>query len=83
MRLGSTTIVLRPNNSQAARGTAPKVWDACEVIFIDFLERVKTINSEYYANLLHLINDEIKKKRPHLAKKRQDTTMHQLTYQLL
>ncbi|XP_014467559.1 PREDICTED: histone-lysine N-methyltransferase SETMAR-like, partial [Dinoponera quadriceps] len=30
----------------------------------------KTINGEYYANLLQRLNEEIKQKRPHLAKKK-------------
>ena len=31
---------------------------------------VKTINGEYYANLFQRLNDSIKKKWPHLAKKK-------------
>lgn len=30
-------------------------WDARYIIVIDYLIRGKTINSEYYANLLHLL----------------------------
>ena len=36
--------------------------DAREVIFIDYLKNEKAIGGKYYAHLLHLLNDEIKKK---------------------
>jgi len=39
------------------------------VIFIDYLEKGHTINSEYYTALLERLKDEIAKKRPHMAKK--------------
>ena len=45
-------------------------WDAREIIFNDFIQEGKTIYSEYYANLLQRLNYEIKKKWPHLAKKK-------------
>lgn len=45
-------------------------WDAQGIIFIDFLQKGKTINGEYYASLLDQLNKEIKTKRPHLAKKK-------------
>lgn len=54
-------------------------WDAKGIIFIDYLEKGKSITGEYYANLLQHLSDEIKKKRPHLAKKKSCfiMTMHQ------
>ena len=45
-------------------------WDARGIIFIDYLQKGRTINGEYYANLLQRLDDEIKEKRPHLAKKK-------------
>ena len=39
-------------------------WDDCRIIFIDYLKKAK-INDEYYANVIHLVNDKIKKK-PHI-----------------
>jgi hypothetical protein len=45
-------------------------WNARGIIFIDYLEKGQTINSEYYIALLERLNDEIKKKRPHLKKKK-------------
>lgn len=45
-------------------------WDVRGIIFIDYPQKGKTINGEYYVNLLQRLSDEIKKKRPHLAKKK-------------
>ncbi|GFW23258.1 mariner transposase [Trichonephila clavipes] len=45
-------------------------WDARGVIFIDDLEKRKTITSEYWANLLQRLSEEINIKRSHLAKKK-------------
>lgn len=59
---------------QASSGKvmASIVWHAQGVIFIDYLEKGKTIkgsgSSKYHAALLDRLNDEIKKKLPHLAK---------------
>jgi len=54
----------------AGKVMASVFWDARGIIFIDYLQKGKTINGEYYANLLQRLSDEIKKKRPHLAKKK-------------
>lgn len=54
----------------AGKVMATVFWDARGIIFVDYLEKGKTINGEYYANLLQRLSDEIKKKRPHLAKKK-------------
>ena len=43
-------------------------WDRRRVIFIDYLQKGKTINVKYYAHLLQHLNNEIKKKWPHLSK---------------
>jgi [histone H3]-lysine36 N-dimethyltransferase SETMAR len=45
-------------------------WNARGIIFIDYLEKGQTINSEYYKALLERLNDEIKKIRPHLKMKK-------------
>ena len=41
-------------------------WDARGVIHIDYLQKGRTINGEYYTNLLDRFNEDLKKKRPHL-----------------
>ncbi|XP_055306592.1 histone-lysine N-methyltransferase SETMAR-like, partial [Sitodiplosis mosellana] len=54
----------------AGKIMATVFWDAHGVIFIDYLERGKTITGPYYATLLDRLDDEIKVKRPHLQKKK-------------
>ena len=45
-------------------------WDAHGILFIDYLEKGKTINSDYYMALLDWLNAEIKKKRPYMQKRK-------------
>ena len=45
-------------------------WDAHGILFSDYLEKGKTINSDYYMTLLDLLSEEIKKKRPHVQKEK-------------
>ena len=45
-------------------------WDACGIIYIDYLEKGQTITGEYYVLLLRRLSEEMKKKRPHLKKKK-------------
>jgi len=45
-------------------------WDAHGIIFIDYLQKGRIDTGEYYAALLDKLNDEIKKKQPHMAKKK-------------
>ena len=45
-------------------------WDAHGILFSDYLEKGKTINSDYYMELLDRMSAEIKKKRPHMQKKK-------------
>lgn len=54
----------------AGKVMATVFWDTKGIIFIDYLEKGKTINGEYYSNLLQRLSVEIKSKRPHLAKKK-------------
>jgi hypothetical protein len=46
------------------------IWDAHCIIYIDYLEKGKSINSNYYIELLVLLKDEIAKKQPFMKKKR-------------
>ena len=39
-------------------------WDAKSIVFIDYLQKGKTINGEYYAELLRELRQAIKSKRP-------------------
>ena len=44
--------------------------DAHGILFINYLEQGKTINSNYYMALLDRLSAEIKKKRPRMQKKK-------------
>lgn len=82
----------------AGKIMASVFWDAHGILFIDYLEKGRTINSDYYIALLERLKDEIAKKRPHMAKKKvrfhQDNApchksmktmakLHELGYELL
>ena len=60
-------------------------WNVHGVIFIDHLEKGRTITGTYYAALLDWLVDDIRNKRPHLKKKKSFfmMTMHHLTHRLL
>ena len=73
-------------------------WDAHGILFIDYLEKGRNINSEYYIALLVSLKKEIAKKRPQMKKKKvlfhQDNTpchksiatmakLHELNFKLL
>jgi hypothetical protein len=53
-------------------------WDAEGILFIDHLEKGKTITREYYSNLLTRLDEKIHEKRPGLQKKKSSfiRTMH-------
>ena len=44
-------------------------WDAHNIIFIEYLEKRKTIVGKYYVTLLDKLDKEIEKKWPHLDRK--------------
>lgn len=82
----------------AGKVMASVFWDAHGIIFIDYLQKGQTINSDYYIALLERLKIKIAEKRPHLAKKKvlfhQDNApchksmktmakMHELGYELL
>lgn len=54
----------------AGKVMASVFWDANGIIFIDYLKKGTTINSDYYCALLDRLKAEIAKKRPHLQKKK-------------
>ena len=53
-------------------------WDAHGILFIDYFKKDKTINSDYYMALLDRLSAEIKKKWPHMQKKK--VLFHQAMY---
>ena len=48
----------------AEKVAASVFWDAKGIVFIDYLQKRRTINGEYYANLLKEMRQVIKSKRP-------------------
>ena len=50
--------------SSAGKVMASVFWDARGIVFIDYLEKGKTINGECYAKLLRELQQAIKSKRP-------------------
>ena len=60
----------RPKAQQSTGKVMASVfWDAHGIIFIDYLEKGKTINSDYLTALLDRLKAKIVKKRLHMAKK--------------
>ena len=47
---------------------ASMFWDVKGILFIDYLEKGRTINSEYYIALLVHLKEEITKKQPQMKK---------------
>ena len=63
--------------TSAGKVLASIFWDAQSILFIDYLEKGRTINSEYYIALLMHLKEEITKKWPQMKKKTTFTkTMH-------
>jgi len=74
----------RPKAQQSAGKVMASVfWDVRGVIFIDYLEKGHTNDSEYYIALLECLKAEIAKKRPHMEKKKFCSlkTTHRVTSQ--
>jgi hypothetical protein len=58
---------------------APVFWDAEGILFIDYLEKDKTITGKYYSNLLIRLDEKIREKRPGLQKKKNHLLSGQCT----
>lgn len=71
--------------SSAGKVMATVFWDSRGVIFVDYLEKGKTITGTYYSSLLDKLKAEISKKRPHLKKRKcySIKITHRLTSQAL
>ena len=50
--------------TSAGKVLATVFWDAQVILFIDYLEKGRTTNSEYYIALLVCLKEEIAKKKP-------------------
>ena len=56
--------------TSAGKVLASIFWDVQGILFIDCLEKWRTINSEYYIVLLLHLKEEITKKQPQMKKKK-------------
>jgi histone-lysine N-methyltransferase SETMAR len=56
--------------SSAGKVMASVFWDAEGILFIDYLEKGKTITKEYYSNILTRLYEKIREKRPGLQKEK-------------
>ena len=67
----------------AGKVMASVFWGTHGIIFIDYFEKGRTTNSDYYIALLDRLKGEIAEKRPHLKKKKVllTKTMHRITNQ--
>lgn len=54
----------------AKKVMASVFWDCKGVIMVDYLEKGKTINADYYCTLLQRLREEIKTKRPGMLSKK-------------
>ncbi|CAH2090560.1 unnamed protein product [Euphydryas editha] len=67
---GEPTPKKAKNILSANKFMATVFWDGKGIIFINYLEKGKTINGQYYAELLQCLKDVVTTKRQHLAKKK-------------
>jgi histone-lysine N-methyltransferase SETMAR len=56
--------------ASAGKVMASVFWDAKGIIFVDYLEKGRTINAVYYCELLEKLKAAIAEKRPHMKKKK-------------
>jgi histone-lysine N-methyltransferase SETMAR len=54
----------------AGKVMASVFWDTEGILFIDYLEKGKTITGKYYSNLLTRLDEKIHEQRPGLQKKK-------------
>jgi hypothetical protein len=54
-------------------------WDAEGILFIDYLEKGKTVTGEYYSNLLTRLDEKIREKRSGLLMKENHLSSGQCT----
>ncbi|GBM40087.1 hypothetical protein AVEN_18998-1 [Araneus ventricosus] len=85
MKIAFITISLKQRNNQnnglkgppkgvncsfSLKDYATDFWDGHGIIFLEFSEKGKTINEQFYAPLLDHLKNKIKEKLSHLAKKK-------------
>jgi hypothetical protein len=70
-----------PKKTRLFKVMASVFWYAEGILFIDYLEKSKTVTEEYYSNPLTRQDEKICEKRPSLQKKKSSfiVTMHLFT----
>ena len=68
MAKGENRPKLPKTQTSADKVLASVSWDAHGILFIDYLEKGRTINNEYYMALLVRLQKEIAKRRPQMMK---------------
>ena len=63
-------LLENPLQQSAGKVMVSAFWDSSGILFIHYLGKGKTINSDYYYALLDPWKEEITKKRPNLLKKK-------------
>ena len=63
-------------SDQRCKHQQAKFWVVQGILFINYLEKVRTINSEYYIALLVSLKEEINKKQPQMKKKKKKVLVH-------
>jgi hypothetical protein len=66
--------------SSSRKGHGIGACDAEGILFIDYLEKGKTITGEYYSNLLTRLDEKIREKRPDLQKKGKKSSFIRTTH---
>jgi histone-lysine N-methyltransferase SETMAR len=66
---GCSTSKKTSSVPSAGKVMATVFWDAEGILFIDYLEKGKTITGEYYSNILTRLDEKIREKIPGLQKK--------------
>ena len=69
VRPGGTASKRAKTQQSAGKIMASVFWDSSGILFINYLEKGNTINSDYYFALLDQLKKEITGNRPHLLKK--------------
>ena len=61
---------LKQPKTETSAGKVFLFWNEHGILFIDYLDKGKTFNSEYYMALLDRLGEEIKKKCAQMQKKK-------------
>ena len=66
---GGTAPKRAKTQQSAGKVIASVFWDSGGILFVDYLEKEKTINMAYYCTLLDRFKEEVTRKNPYLLEK--------------